>query len=98
MNSNASPDNQQPVVELTRVYNDVEANLIQSLLAESGIECLLVSHVPHSIYPFTIDGLGEVKIKVLEDRLEEAREVLRQSGRIKIDDDMDSEPGDPAEQ
>jgi len=97
MNSNASPDNQQPLVELVKVYNDVEASLIQSLLAESGIDCLLVSHVPHSIYPFTINGLGEVRIKVLEDRLAEAREILRESGRIKIDEDMDSEAGEPAE-
>ncbi len=94
MNSNTGPDNKQPLVELVKVYNDVEASLIKSLLAESGIDCLLVSHVPHSIYPFTINGLGEVRIKVLEDRLTEAREILRESGRIKLEEDMDSEPGE----
>ena len=92
MNGTLPPDNQRPLVDLIRVYNDVEASLIQSLLAESGIDCLLVSHVPHSIYPFTINGLGEVKIKVLEDRLSEARQVLRESGRIQIEEDMESEP------
>ncbi len=92
MNGNSAPDNQQRTVDLIRVYNDVEANLIRSLLAESGIDCLLVSHVPHSLYPFTINGLAEVRIKVLEDRLAEAQEILRESGRIQIEDDMDSEP------
>ncbi len=92
MNGNIAPDNQQKLVDLIRVYNDVEANMIHSLLAESGIDCLLVSHVPHSLYPFTINGLAEVRIKVLEDRLAEAQEIIRESGRIRIDDEMDSEP------
>ncbi len=64
---------------LTVVYSDVEANLIKTILEEAGIDCLLVSHVPHSVYPFTINGLGETKIKVLASELENAKAVLAES-------------------
>lgn len=64
---------------LTVVYNDVEANLIRTLLKEAGIDCLLITQVPHSIYPFTIDGLGETKIRVLASELENAKALLAET-------------------
>ncbi len=64
---------------LTVVYNEVEANLIKTILDEAGIDCLLVTQVPHSIYPFTINGLGETRIKVLASELENAKAVLAES-------------------
>lgn len=64
---------------LTVVYNEVEANLIKTILDEAGIDCLLVTQVPHSVYPFTINGLGEVKIKVLSSQLTDAQAVLAES-------------------
>jgi hypothetical protein len=66
----------EELVELTAVYNDVEANLIKSLLEEAGITCLLVSHVPHSVYPFTVNGLGRVRVQVLAGQLEAAQAIL----------------------
>ena len=74
---------------LTVVYSDVEANLIRTILDEAGIDCLLVTQVPHSIYPFTINGLGETKIKVLASELENAKAVLA--------DSKDNLPADEAE-
>jgi hypothetical protein len=64
---------------LTVVYNDVEANLIKTILDEAGIDCLLIAHVPHSVYPFTINGLGETKIRVLASELEHAKAVLAET-------------------
>jgi len=75
----ASQTNDEKTAVLTVVYNEVEANLIKTILEEAGIDCLLVSQVPHSIYPFTINGLGETKIKVLTSKLEEAKAILAES-------------------
>jgi len=65
-------------VELMTTQSEPEANLIRGLLAASGIECVLVSQVPHNIYPFTVDGLATIQIKVLDSQLEEARTLLRE--------------------
>ncbi|MFB3903011.1 MAG: putative signal transducing protein [Acidobacteriota bacterium] len=75
----ARPIKDEETVLLTVVYNDVEANLIKTILDEAGIDCLLVSQVPHSVYPFTINGLGETKIRVLASELENARAILAES-------------------
>lgn len=71
---------------LTVVYNEVEANLIKTILDEAGIDCLLVTQVPHSVYPFTINGLGEVKIKVLASQLKNAQAVLAESKEQQSDE------------
>ena len=36
----------------------------------------MVSDVPHTVLPLTIDGLGEIRILVPASRLREARAVL----------------------
>ncbi len=74
---------------LTVVYSDVEANLIKTILDEAGIDCLLVTQVPHSIYPFTINGLGATKIKVLASQLENAKAVLAESQEHPPDEDTE---------
>ncbi len=76
---------------LTVVYNEVEANLIKTILDEAGIDCLLVTQVPHSIYPFTINGLGETKIKVLASELENAKVVLAESKQDSPSDEPEYE-------
>ncbi len=67
----------EKLVEVAAVYNDIEANIIKSLLESAGIDCVLVTQVPHSVYPITLDGLGEVKIKVLDIHEEAAKQVIR---------------------
>ena len=59
-----------------RVWSDPEAQVIKSLLESSGIRCKLVSHVPHSVYPVTVDGLGEVRIMVPQEQEETARALI----------------------
>jgi hypothetical protein len=85
----ARPLRDEQTALLTVVYSDVEANLIKTILEEAGIDCLLVSQVPHSVYPFTINGLGETKIKVLASQLEEAKAVLAES--------LDNPPADESD-
>jgi hypothetical protein len=69
---------QDEVVELMVTQSETEANIVKGLLEESGIECVMVTQVPHNIYPFTVDGLATIQIKVLDSQLEAARALLRE--------------------
>ena len=64
------------LVELKSTQSEPEANIIRSLLEGAGIDCTLVTQVPHGIYPFTVDGLAAIQIKVLDSNLEAARALL----------------------
>ncbi|MCR4395978.1 MAG: DUF2007 domain-containing protein [Candidatus Saccharicenans sp.] len=64
--------------ELTRVWSLAEAEVIKSFLGTNGIACLLKGQVVHSIYPFTMDGLGETIIMVMAKDLEKARQLLEE--------------------
>jgi hypothetical protein len=64
------------MVELGRVPCEDEALTIKSLLASYNIECILQSDITHSIYPFTVDGLGEVIILVSNRDLEKSKKII----------------------
>ena len=66
----------EKLVEVRKVQSEIEANIIKSLLESAGIECVLVTQVPHGVYPFTVDGLAEVRIKVLDTEVNRAREIV----------------------
>ena len=63
-------------VLLLKVWDDGEAAMIRQLLDSYGIPCQVVSDVPHTVLPISVDGLGEVRILVPPSRLEEARAIL----------------------
>jgi len=65
------------LVELMMTQSEDEANIVKGILEGSGINCVLVTQVPHGIYPFTVDGLAAIRIKVLDSQLEAAQTVLR---------------------
>jgi len=88
---------------LVRTWNDGEAMMVRQLLETYGIPCQVVSDVPHSVLPLTVDGLGEIRILVPAVRLREARARLaehRRKGLELIDgglgDDDDEEGEDVA--
>jgi hypothetical protein len=66
----------QPLKELRSVWGQSEAEVIKSLLESHGITCLFRGRVLQSIYPMTMDGLGEIKIFVTEKDFEAAMAVL----------------------
>ncbi len=72
------PQQDEPLTELTRVWSLAEAEVIKSFLGTHGIMCVLKGQVVHSIYPFTMDGLGETIIMVLAKDLEKARRLLEE--------------------
>jgi Putative prokaryotic signal transducing protein len=65
------------LVELMVVHHEVEANIIKGLLEAAGVGCVLVTPVPHSLYPFTVDGLARVTVRVLDADLEQARTIIK---------------------
>ncbi len=76
--SDKTPGQEETLVELTRVWSLAEAEVIKSFLGTNGIFCLLKGQIVHSIYPFTMDGLGETIIMVLDKDLERARQLLEE--------------------
>ncbi len=75
-------------VTVKKVQNEVEASIIKGLLEASGIQCALVTPVPRNVYPFTIDGLAEIRINVLETDAEAARTILDDFGREGLQPDV----------
>lgn len=61
---------------LVRTWSDGEALLVRQLLASYGIPCQVVSDVPHTVLPLSVDGLGEIRILVPASRFLEARSLL----------------------
>ena len=66
----------EKLVEVYRASGELEANLIKGLLESNGIPCILKSDAAFSVHAFTVDGMGEVKIAVLESMAEEARRII----------------------
>ncbi|MBA7474336.1 hypothetical protein ES707_09684 [subsurface metagenome] len=56
----------QELIEVYKAAGELEAQVIKGLLESYGIPCFLKSHAAPSVHMFAVDGLGEVKIMVLE--------------------------------
>ena len=63
---------------LMTTQSEPEANIVKSILEGAGIECVLVTQVPHNIYPFTVDGLAAIQIKVLDSQLAASQALLQE--------------------
>jgi len=59
-----------------KVWGEPKAMLIKGLLEDFNIPTNLVSHVPQSVLPMTIDGLAEVRIMVRKSDLQRAKEII----------------------
>lgn len=59
-----------------KVWGEAKAQLISGLLLDFGIPSNLVRQSPPSVYPVTVDGLGEVRIMVRSRDLARARAVI----------------------
>ena len=71
--------------------SEPEANIVKGILEESGIDCVLVTPMLHAIYPFTVDGLAAIQIKVLDSQLEAAQELLRDY-EAEVEEPLDENP------
>jgi hypothetical protein len=62
--------------ELTSVWGPAEAEVIKSFLESQGIPCIYKGRVVQSIHPFSVDGLGEIRIFVPEKDYETAKKLI----------------------
>ena len=68
-------DEDEPV-ELTSVQGSTEAEVIKSLLESSDIIVTLVSSITQMILPFSVNGLGMIKILVPKKHRNTALKIL----------------------
>ena len=66
----------EKMVQVYKAPNEMEAQVIKGLLESYGIPCFLKSHAAPSVHMFTIDGMGEVKVMVLDSMADRARELI----------------------
>ena len=78
-NKNQPPESDKYALKvLLSVWGQAEAEVIKSYLESNGIPSFFKSHVVQSVHPFTMDGLGEIKIYVKEPDLEIAKKLLKE--------------------
>lgn len=85
---------------LLRTWNDTEAALVAQLLGQEGIPCQVVSDVPHSLFPFTVDGLGEIRVLVPVSRYDDAVAMIaeqRRQGFEILNAEPEETPGEETE-
>src|SRR5688500_13373521 len=56
--------------------SDIEASIVQALLDSHGIESVRTSGPPASLFPFTVNPMGETHVSEREDEAEEAIRVI----------------------
>ncbi|MBN1162943.1 MAG: DUF2007 domain-containing protein [Candidatus Krumholzibacteriota bacterium] len=71
-------NNNSELIELTTVQGDIEAEIIVGICRSEGIEVLVKSDMAHGSLPFTVDGMGQVKLMVMKDDLQRARTILEE--------------------
>jgi hypothetical protein len=76
-----------------RTWQRTEAEMIKAILEKHGIQCMLSSDITHSVYPFTMDGLGEIRIYVPKEQVSEAQHIIEVfSGGAKQGEGEDKNP------
>ena len=64
------------MVEVYKARTEMEAEVIKGLLASFGIASVLQSNSAPSVHMFTLDGLAEVRVMVLESVAEQAKALI----------------------
>jgi len=71
------------LVVIFRTHSDIEASIVRGLLETHGISSIASSDLPHSIFPLTVDGLGEVRVSVRAEAADEAQRII-ESHRVEV--------------
>jgi len=75
-NSKEQPD--VKLVELAKVQGDFEAQVLKGMLESEGIEVAIRAGMSPNVLPFTVDGLGQVKLFVMEKDLAAAQLLMKE--------------------
>ena len=73
--------NEPKLIVVYKAAGEVEAELVKGKLNNAGIPALLEHDSGGTAIGLTIDGWGEYRVLVPEDRLPEARTLLARSAR-----------------
>ena len=68
--------NKEKLVEVYRARTQMEAQVIKGLLESFNIPVVLKSNAAASVHLFTMDGMAEVSVMVLESMAERAGELI----------------------
>jgi hypothetical protein len=72
----------QKLVEVYKAPNEMEAQIIKGLLESYEIPCFLKSNAAPSVHMFTIDGMGEVRVMVLDGVADRARKLIKGDNHV----------------
>ena len=64
------------LVVIFRTQSDVEASIVRGLLEANGVPAILGSDVGHNVFPLAIAELGEVRVSVRSEDVDEARRII----------------------
>jgi len=87
------------LVEVCKTRGEGSAQVIKSFLESHDIPCLLKSNAAPSVFPFTINGMGEYSIMVRPEDAGDAMDLIENQSNfpddIPDDDNMEDggEPG-----
>jgi ribonuclease-3 len=80
-----------------RTSSGIEAGVVRSLLEAHGIMSVVSSDVPQSIFPLSLDGLGDIRLAVHHSEAEEAERIieshrteLRNGEVVRLRDEFDA--------
>ena len=72
----------EKLVEVYKATNEMEAQVIKGLLESYEIPCFLKSNAAPSVHMFTINGMGEVKVMVLDSDVEKTRQLIKDDSHV----------------
>ena len=72
----------EKLAEVYKASNEMEAQVIKSLLESFNIHSFLKAHAAPSVHMFTIDGLGEVRVMVREEDADTARLLINRDKNV----------------
>ena len=64
------------LVVIFRTHSDIEAQIVRGLLETHGIMSVMSSDIPHSVFPLSVDGLGETRLSVHHSEAEDAQRII----------------------
>jgi hypothetical protein len=74
--------NSEKLVEVYKAHSEMEAQIIKSLLESYDIPCFLKSNAAPSVHVFTINGMGEVKVMVMDSKADMASELIKGGSHV----------------
>jgi hypothetical protein len=70
------------LVEVYKAHTEMEAQVIKGLLESFCIPCVLKANAAPSVHMFTMNGLAEVKVMVLDSLAAKAKELIMSENNV----------------